>query len=129
MVMSFKEPSARFQALAQPYQTILLSGPEIASNSFLFPNHGIEDRSLSSNSLDCCCCVIKFAPSRFLPEKNLPTKKGLVLKFYPPPPPQNHSPPLGRNKQSVPYMLKNLVRLPARDLPTVSKSPQTLSIY
>lgn len=29
-------------------------------NSFLFPDHGIEDRSLTWNSLDRCCFVIKF---------------------------------------------------------------------
>ena len=29
---------------------------------FLFLSHGIEDRSQTSNSLDCCCCAIKFDP-------------------------------------------------------------------
>ena len=31
-------------------------------NYFLFLNHGIKDRSLTSNSLGCCCFVIKFDP-------------------------------------------------------------------
>ena len=75
-------------------------------NSFLFPNYGIEDRSLTSNSLDCCCCVIKFdPPSCFLPVKNLSPKKGLVLKLYPPPKPP---PPLGRNERSAPNIEQKL---------------------
>ena len=70
---------ARFSALARPCQTTLPLEPEIASNCFLFPNHGIEDRSLTSNSLDRCCCVIKFDSPHVSYQRKIypPPKRGL----------------------------------------------------
>ena len=38
--------------------------------SFLFPNNGIKDRSLMTNSLDWCCCHKNWPPLCFLPVKN-----------------------------------------------------------
>ena len=74
---------------ARSCQTTLPSGPESASDIwfFPFPQPGIEDRSLTSNSLDCCFCVKKFDPSP--PHVSYRWKiylpKGAFLKISPPP--------------------------------------------